>query len=100
MTDAAIIAYIEKELGVKLKKNDWFRGYSLDENGNVDKLFLSGCEVERLERIASPLRELQGLTTLYLNDNQLTNIAPLRGTPGVNEIIFGQQSDLRYISSQ
>ena len=83
MTDLDIIRQIEKELNVKLDKlNEIEYGsqvYVLNRSGQLTGLGLCQCNIKNLDRIGSQLQELTNLIELYLSDNQLSDISPLKG---------------------
>ncbi|MCP5053096.1 MAG: hypothetical protein GY940_38370 [bacterium] len=81
MNDLELITRLSKETGKKLKQRtfeelEWYNGYSLDENGNVNSLNLGNLNLERLPQSLSKFRYLR---ILRLRDNQLTDISGLQG---------------------
>ena len=90
MTDLDIIEQIEKKLKVKLEKLDkieWSsRGYILNSDGQVRGLGLSGCEIENLKGIISPLFTLTNLTQLDLSKSQVRDISLLSALTDLTQL--------------
>jgi len=82
MKDIVIIKQIEKELNIELKKSDKIKalsnGYILNQKDHVTILSLYSCEINNLNYLISPLKDLKHLTNLALGINQLNDISPLK----------------------
>ncbi len=82
MTNLQIIKQIEQKLGVELERNDkieWnTRNYIFNEKNEVSKLSLYNCKIKDLGRIIEFLKELKSLTSLYLRDNEISDISFLK----------------------
>ena len=96
--DLELIKQLEKETGEKLKRREfddvWTKkGFSMDENGNVNGLNLDGMELEKIPPLItrfhqlkklfsrgnkisdiSMLKELGNLNYLYLSNNQISQL--------------------------
>jgi internalin A len=96
MSDLNSIKEIEKELNISLNKADHIEwdtiGYVLDENGNVIELVLSNCGITNIDRIISPLCELNKLRNLYLGNNKITDVTPLNKLKNLNILILEYNS--------
>ena len=90
MNDLDIIKQIEKELKVDLEKLDkikWnSRGYILNQDGQVKDLGLYDCNIYKLKRIESFLKELKGLANLALVGNKLRDVSYLKELKGLTNL--------------
>jgi len=81
-TDQQALQAIEKALNIKLEKLDkldWkSKGYVLNEQGKVRGLGLYQCKIQDLNCIIAPLKDLRNLSSLYLSNNQISELSGLK----------------------
>jgi hypothetical protein len=92
MTDLQAIHQIEEELNIKLEKVneiDWkTKGYTTDNDSNINGLGLYDCKIKDLNRIANGLRKFKNLTILNLSANKIANISILREFKRLTKLDF------------
>jgi small GTP-binding protein len=91
MSDLEIIKQLEKEIGQKLKQvkiNNFRRGRNryVMEAGKVIQLDISATVFSDL----SPLKELNQLTELWLDNNQISDLSPLMGLKNLRKLFLDQ----------
>ncbi len=105
MTDLDHIRQIERQLGVQVRQVDELpyntKGYVLNGQNQVIGLALNQCGIKRLKGIIQAVSSLVSLQTLWLRDNHIDNLEPLRSLVSLQKLSLNnnQIGDLEPLSS-
>ena len=103
MSELCIIKQIENKLNVKLEETDkinpYGKGNTLDSKEQVTSLSLFNCRIVSLNSIISLLKELKQLQSLYLIDNQISDISFLKELKQLQSLSLrdNQISDISFL---
>ncbi len=90
MNDLEVIKQIERIFDCKIKQQKSISydevGYVIDKNNNVVALSLYDCEIKDLSYLVSFLMKLKNFKILYLDNNQITDISPLKSFINLTEL--------------
>ncbi|MBN1764919.1 MAG: leucine-rich repeat domain-containing protein, partial [Sedimentisphaerales bacterium] len=90
--DQKILEKLQDLLGIKLEAVSdiqWnTRGYTVNQAGEVTCLGLYRCEIDdkKLQALVETISPLTSLTSLYLRDNQLSDISVLKELPNLTQL--------------
>ncbi|MCP4580314.1 MAG: hypothetical protein GY839_01755, partial [candidate division Zixibacteria bacterium] len=90
MSDLDVIREIEEIFNLKFRNyirlENNLGEYTLDKNGKVTTLILSGIKITNFNRIISPLKQLKNLTKLFIHSNKLNDISLLKDLTTLSEL--------------